>query len=81
MGGGWSITCVLRAREAGLREIHTPPGHRACSLEDLGQAARAHTDTCLGTQRRVLLLSKGETESDQGRGRDGGKGHWGRDGH
>ena len=61
---------MLRAREVGVREMHVPPGHGACPLEDLGQAVGAHTDTCLGTQKRILLLSKGETESDQGGERD-----------
>lgn len=69
-GRGWSLIFELslqRQRQgtrSGGREKSSH--HRACSREGLGQAIRPHTELCLGTPRRALILSKGKEEWSQG---------------
>lgn len=69
-GRGWSLIFELslqRQRQgprSGGREKSSH--HRACSRQGLGQAIRPHTEFCLGTPRRALILSKRKEEWSQG---------------
>lgn len=61
-GRGWSLIFELSLHwqrldpRSGGREKSSH--HPACSGEGLRQAIRPHTESCLGTPRRVLILSK-----------------------
>lgn len=61
-GRGWSLIFELSLQlqrqgpRSGGREKSSH--HRACSPEGLGQAIRPHTEFCLGSSRRALILSK-----------------------
>lgn len=43
---------------SGGREKFRSSHQGACSREGLGQATSPHTDSCLGTERSVLILSE-----------------------
>jgi hypothetical protein len=69
-GRGWSLIFELNLQPQ--RQVPRSEGreksshHWACSGEGLGQAIRPHTEFCLGTPRRALILSKRKEEWSQG---------------